>query len=36
MDIEISRMVVLVVENKFFSDHLHFSEKLIASKESKQ
>lgn len=32
MDTEIGRMVVIVVENKFFSDHLHFSGELEASK----
>lgn len=32
MDMEIGRMVVLVAENKFFSDHLHFPEKSEASK----
>lgn len=32
MDMEIGRMVVAVVENNFFSAHLHFPEKSEASK----
>lgn len=32
MNIELSRIIILFVENKFFSDNLYFSNKLEASK----